>query len=68
MFRIDPATNAVTTIDVGQGPVSAAEAFGDIRIPSCLGTQVFRIRPPLHGPARADSRGRAPAALYDPPP
>ncbi|HEX3453620.1 MAG TPA: hypothetical protein VHS03_03275 [Gaiellaceae bacterium] len=43
---IDPTTNTLGgKIAVGRGPFPAAEAFGDIWVPSSLGTQVVRIRP-----------------------
>lgn len=42
--RIDPATNkVVNTIPVGTGPFPAAEAFGDIWVPSYGGEDVWRI-------------------------
>jgi YVTN family beta-propeller protein len=42
--RIDPATNRVIgTIPVGQQPFPAANAFGDIWVPSSGGTDVYRI-------------------------
>jgi YVTN family beta-propeller protein len=42
--RIDPTTNTVIeTIPVGAGPFPAANAFGDIWVPSSRGTEVFRL-------------------------
>ena len=42
--RIDPATNRVIgTIPVGSQPFPAANAFGDIWVPSSGGTDVYRI-------------------------
>ena len=32
-------------IAVGPGPFPAAEAFGDIWVPSYKGTQVYRVHP-----------------------
>ena len=42
--RIDPATNTVIqTIPVGIKPFPAANAFGDIWVPSAGGTEVYRL-------------------------
>ena len=46
LVEIDPATNTIIgKTAVGPGPFPAAEAFGDIWVPSYKGTQVYRIRP-----------------------
>jgi len=42
--RIDPATNAVIDVlPVGSKPFPAANAFGDIWVPSAGGNDVYRL-------------------------
>lgn len=44
LSRIDPATNkVVNTLSVGTKPFPAANAFGDIWVPSAGGTDVVRV-------------------------